>query len=56
MVSTEWNEDNLIKKHCELTNKLNLDEKTAAKAWDSFQTIRTNYSLEVLFGFITIMS
>lgn len=47
MVSVEDSEDNLVRKHDELVNKLNLDEETAEKAWNSFETIMQNYTLEV---------
>lgn len=47
MVSLEDGEDSLVSKHEELTNKLNLDEETAAKAWESFETIVKSYTLEV---------
>ncbi|XP_031332886.1 retinoblastoma-like protein 2 isoform X2 [Photinus pyralis] len=46
MVLSEDSNDHLFKKHQELSTKLNLDINTITQAWQSFQTIQTNYSLE----------
>lgn len=47
MVLSEDAEDNLFKKHQELGHKLNLDPNTITQAWETFQNIRTKYTLEV---------
>lgn len=52
MVSIEEGDDNLSRAHEELVNKLNLDKEAATKAWNSFETIRKNYSLEVCLLFM----
>ncbi|KAF5271291.1 hypothetical protein FQR65_LT05306 [Abscondita terminalis] len=46
MVLSEDTNDQLFKKHQDLCTKLNLDIHTASQAWESFQNIQTNYSLE----------
>lgn len=47
MVLSEEAEDTLFKKHQELGIKLNLDPTTITQAWETFQNIRTKYTLEV---------
>lgn len=51
MVSVEDNDDNLSRAHDDLVNKLNLNKEIATKSWNSFETIRKNYSLEVCLLF-----
>lgn len=47
MVLSEDSDDHLFKKHQELCSKLNLDVATSTQAWENFQNIQTNYTLEV---------
>lgn len=42
----EDNEDALFKEYTNLCNRLNLDSKTISSAWQSYQAIQRNYSLE----------
>ncbi|KAF5305107.1 hypothetical protein FQA39_LY09369 [Lamprigera yunnana] len=46
MVLSEDSNDHLYKKHQELCTKLNLDISTVTQAWENFQSIQTNFSLE----------
>lgn len=46
VLSTETDAD-LEDKHTELCNKLNLDSKIANEAWELFQSISKNFTLEV---------
>lgn len=45
-------EDDLFKKHQALCRKLNLDPSTISQAWESFNSIRSNYTLEVCHLFL----
>lgn len=47
MLPSEDAEDRLFKKHKDLCNKLALDQPTITQAWNSFQSIRNSYNLEV---------
>ncbi|XP_018323439.1 retinoblastoma-like protein 1 isoform X2 [Agrilus planipennis] len=46
MVLSEDYDNHLYKKYQELCNKLNLDVGTTNQAWESFQSILSNYTLE----------
>lgn len=46
MVLTD-EDDQLFKKHGNLVNNLKLDEVSATQAWESYQNIKVNYTLEV---------
>jgi retinoblastoma-like protein 1 len=42
------NEDeNILKQHQELCVNLNMDKDAADEAWQNYETIRQNYTLEV---------
>ena len=49
MGQSEDIEDSTYIKHQDLCQKLNMDATSASEAWRSYETIRENYSLEVLF-------
>ena len=40
-------EESIYKKHQELCAELNMDKGAADEAWQSYESIRQNYSLEV---------
>lgn len=40
-------EETIFKKYQTLCNDLNMDKDAANKAWNSYETIMQNYSLEV---------
>lgn len=40
-------ENDVLRKHQELCRNLNLDSDSANQAWDSYESIRQNYTLEV---------
>lgn len=40
-------EESIYKKHQELCAELNMDKDAADEAWQSYESIRQNYSLEV---------
>lgn len=42
-------EDSTYSRHQDLCQKLNMDATAAAEAWKSYETIRQNYTLEVVF-------
>lgn len=42
-------EDSTYSRHQDLCQKLNMDATSASEAWKSYETIRQNYTLEVLF-------
>ena len=43
-------DDNPESRYEDLCMDLNLDKTSKEEAWQSFETIRTNYTLEVGFG------
>lgn len=45
-------EDPTHNRHLDLCRELNMDAKTASKAWNSYSTIRQNYTLEVSHKFL----
>lgn len=44
---SENSDDHIFKRHQELCNNLNMDSATTAQAWDSYDSIRQHYTLEV---------
>jgi len=42
-------EDSMYGRHQDLCQKLNMDATAASEAWKSYETIRQNYTLEVVF-------
>lgn len=42
-------EDSMYGRHQDLCQKLNMDATAASEAWKSYETIRQNYTLEVIF-------
>lgn len=42
-------EDSMYGRHQDLCQKLNMDAAAASEAWKSYETIRQNYTLEVVF-------
>lgn len=45
-------EDSTYSRHQDLCQKLNMDATAASEAWKSYETIRQNYTLEVLHSII----
>lgn len=56
MVTSEENEDHLYKKHKDLCRTMNLDQQIISQAWDSFISIRSNYTLEVCIVFVSFVT
>jgi retinoblastoma-like protein 1 len=47
MVLLDNADENVYERHQELCVNLNMDKDTAEEAWQNYETIRQNYTLEV---------
>jgi hypothetical protein len=47
MGSLDNADENILERHQELCSNLNMDKDAADEAWQNYQTIRQNYTLEV---------
>lgn len=52
MGESEDMEDSTYSRHQDLCQKLNMDATAASEAWRSYETIRQNYTLEVILTLI----